>query len=199
MIEATKVRLNEQSFSYVDNDNQLTAMIISKNFTKYLKEKEKYPISDDVRELLLLSELNNEHKVLVCLDVTPSGVKENKHLSRLIADIFLSNDINCSKIDDTVISSAIINAKKAGDSIRLLMKCLMAWDEKKTMEVLADLPEPFSEISAYGKRPKLDHNKQNLAFAKSLEAKGFISSIKEKSDSIIINTFKSSDHSDEKN
>jgi hypothetical protein len=65
------------------------------------------------------------------------------------------------------------------------------------MEVFAALHEPFSKISVYGKQPKLDHNEQNLALAKLLEKKGFISSIKEKSDSIIINTFKSSNHSEE--
>lgn len=197
LAEARKVRLTEQSFSFVDNDNQLAAMLISKNFNEYLEEQEKYPISDGIRELLLSSEISNENKISICLDVTPSGAIENKQLSRLIANVFVSNEIDCSEIDDAVLSSAIMNAQTTSDSIMLLMKCLLTWDEKKTMEVLVNLPEPFSEISSYGKRPKLNHNEQNLAFAKLLEKKGFISSIKEKSDSIIINTFKSSDHSEE--
>ena len=150
-------------------------------------------------EFLLSSEISDENKISVCLDVTPAGAMESKQLSRLIADLFLSNEIDCSRINDAVLSSAIINAQTSSDSIRLLMKCLSTWDEKKTMTVLADLPEPFSEISSNGKRPKLEHNEQNLAFAKLLEKKGFISSMKEKSDSIIINTFKSSDHSEENN
>jgi hypothetical protein len=197
LTKTRRVKLTEQSFSYVVNDNQLAATLISKNFNEYLKEKEKYPISDDVRELLLSSEISNENKISICLDVTPSGATKSKQLSRLISNVLVSNEIDCSKIDDAVLSSAIINAQTASDSIRLLMKCILTWDEKKTMEVLAALPEPFSKISVYGKQPKLDHNEQNLAFAKLLEKKGFISSIKEKSNSIIINTFKSSDHSEE--
>lgn len=196
LAKTKRVRLTEQSFSYVSDDNQLASTLISKNFNEYLKEKEKYPINDDVRELLLSSEISNENKISICLDVTPSGAIESKQLSRLIANVLVSNEIDCSEIDDTVLSSAIINAQTTSDSIRLLMKCLLTWNEKKTMEVLAALPEPFSEISLYGKRPKLDHNEQNLAFAKLLEKKGFISSIKEKSDSLIINTFKSNDHSE---
>lgn len=197
LAEARKIQLTEQSFNFVGNDNQLAATLIRKNFQKYLEEKEKYPISDDVRELLLSSEISNDNKISICLDVTPSGAIKSERLSRLIANVLLSNEIDCSEIDDAVLSSAIINAQTTSDSIRLLMKCLLTWDEKKTMEVLAALPEPFSEISLYGKRPKLDHNEQNLALAKLLEKKGFISSIKEKNDSIIINTFKSSDHSEE--
>lgn len=197
LAEARKVRLTEKSFNYAGNDNQLAATLISKNFDEYLESQEIYPINDDVRELLLSSEISNENKISVCFDVTPSGAIKSEQLSRLIANVLVSNEIDYSKIDDAVLSSAIINAQTTSDSIRLLMKCILTWDEKKTMEVLAGLPEPFSKISVYGKQPKLDHNEQNLAFANLLEKKGFISSMKEKSDSIIINTFKSSDHSEE--
>jgi len=197
LTKTRRVKLTKQSFSSVGNDNQLVATLVSKNFNEYLKNQEIYPISDDVRELLLSSEISNENKISICLDVTPSGAIKSEQLSRLIANLLVLNEIDYSKIDDAVLSSAIINAQTSSDSIRLLMKCLLTWDEKKTMEVFAALHEPFSKISVYGKQPKLDHNEQNLALAKLLEKKGFISSIKEKSDSIIINTFKSSNHSEE--
>ena len=51
LAEARKVILTEPSFSFVGNDNQLAATLISKNFDKFLEEKEKYPISDDVRRI----------------------------------------------------------------------------------------------------------------------------------------------------
>ncbi len=190
------VRLNENSFIFADGDNYLTAILINKNFSEYQKEKEKYPISDDVRELLLSSEMRNENKIIVCSDVTPTGAIKSKKLSSLIASLLVSNEIDCSRFDDAVLSSAIINAQTTEDSIRLLTKCLSTWDEKKTMEVLADFPEPFSEISSYGKRPKLNNNEIHLTFARLLATKGFISSVKEEGGSIKINTFKSSDHSE---
>lgn len=191
------VTLTEQSFAFVSDDEQLTTILINKNFDTYLEEKDKYSISDDIRELLLSSEINNDDKIIICLDVTPSGVINNARLSCLIANVLISNEIDYSEIDDSVLGSAIINAEKTPESIQLLMKCLSKWDEKKTMDVLSALPEPFSEISQYGKHPKLEHNEQNLALAKVLKDKGFISSIKEKNDSIIINTFTSIDHAEE--
>lgn len=194
-----KVTLTEKSFSSAGNDNELVATLISKDFNSYIDEKEKYPINDDVRELLLSSEMSDENKIIVCSDVTPTGVIERKKLSSLIANLLSSNEIDCSKFDDTVLSSAIINAQTTEDSIRLLTKCLSIWDEKKTMEVLVDFPEPFSEISSYGKRPKLNNNEINLAFAMLLETKKFISSLKEEGGLIKINTFKSSDHSEGNN
>ncbi|MDD3814728.1 MAG: hypothetical protein PHZ02_08780 [Desulfocapsaceae bacterium] len=194
-----KVTLTEKSFSSAGNDNKLVATLISKDFNSYIDEKEKYPINDDVRELLLSSEMSDENKIIVCSDVTPTGAIERKKLSRLIARLLASNEIDCSKFDDTVLSSAIINAQTIEDSIQLLTKCLSIWDEKKTMAVLADFPEPFSEISSYGKRPKLNNNEINFAFAMLLKTKDFISSLKEEGGSIKINTFKSSDHSEGNN
>ncbi|MGZ5007840.1 MAG: P-loop NTPase fold protein, partial [Methylobacter sp.] len=189
------VRLNEESFSVVSDDSQLAAILISKNFNAYLKEKDKYPIGDDVRELLLSSEISDENKTTVCRDVSTQSVIANKQLSRLIANVLVVNDVDCSGIDDTVLSSAIVNAQTSSDSIQILMKCLLtlAWDKEKTMAVLANLPEPFCEISSYGKQPKLEHNEINLAFVRLLKNKGFISSVKEKYGSIKIYTFKSSD------
>jgi hypothetical protein len=195
IVEEGKVSLTEDSFSFVNHDNQLVAKLISRNFDSYLKGKEIYPISDDVRGLLLSSEININNKIKVCIDVTPSGSLENKQLSLLVANLLISNEIDCSKFDDVVLTSAIINAQTSSDSIQLLMKCLSIWDEQKTMKVLADLPRPFSEISLYGKRPKLINNEINFAFARLLETKGFISSLKEGRGTIKINTFKSSDHS----
>lgn len=196
LVKERKVILTKESFNYAADDNQLTATLISKNIDEYLKEKEKYPIDDDVREFLLSSEISYKNKIIVCLDVTPNGAINSKPLSCSISGLLLSNEADYSKFDDSILSAAIVNAQTSSDSIRLLMKCILTWDEKKVMEVLAKLPEPFSEISTYGKRPRLDNNEINLTFAKLLEKKGFISSVKVEDDSIKINTFNSSDHSD---
>jgi len=190
------VILTADSFDFAGNDAQLVAKLISNDFNAYLKQQEIYSINDDVCELLLLSEITDENKVAVCLEVTSQGVIESEQLSQLIANVLVANDVDCSKVDDAVLSSAIVNAQNISDSIRLLMKCLPKWEQIKVIEVIAGLPKPFSEISVYRKRPKIDNNKVNLAFAKLLEEKGYISSINEKGDSIIINTFKSSSHSE---
>ena len=190
-----KVELTEMSFDYAADHNPLAATLISENFNDYLEEKDKYPISDDVRELLLSSKISNENKIIICLDVTPSGAIANKKLSRLIANLLVLNQIECSKIDDEVLSSAIINAQTSSDSIRLLTKYLSSWDERLTMEVLAALPDPFCNISSYGKNAKLENNTINLEFARLLKTKAFISSIREGDRYIKIYTYKSSDHS----
>lgn len=191
-----KVILTKESFDYAASDSQLVATLIGKNIDEYIKEKEEYQIGDDVRELLLSSEISYKNKIFLCLDVTPSGAANSKQLSRLIADLLISNEIDCSNFDTSVLTSAITNAHRVQDSIMLLIKCLPIWDEKKVMGTLAMLPEPYSKISIYGKCPKLDYNEINMALANLLTEKDFVSSVTLENHLIKINTYKSSDHSE---
>jgi len=189
------VRLAEESFAYAVGNDELKSILISKNFDEYKKNRDQYQIDDDVRKLLLSSEITDKNKVSICLDVTPQGASANKQLSQLIANVLVANNVDCSTIDIGVLSSAIIKAQNPSDSIKLLMKCIPHWDEEITMRVLAELPPPYNEISLYGKHPRLKRNELNLEFAKILETRNFISSIKEGDREIKINTFKSSGHS----
>jgi len=88
------VKLNEKSFAYVSHDSKLCSLLISKNFKEYTKDKEAYPIDDDVRELLLTSEITDKDKVSICLDVTPDGAQSSECLSRLISTTLLSNNVD---------------------------------------------------------------------------------------------------------
>lgn len=190
-----RVVLSDKSFSYAGSNSQLISMLIINSFNEYLKRKDNYPINNDVRELLLESEINDANKNTILLDVTPSGITENKTLSRLIARLLISIEIDCSEFDNAVLASAIVNAQETRDSIKLLIKCIPTWTEEQTMDVITDLPEPFNEISSYGNRTKINNNKLNLELSKLLKEKDFIATFEEKGKFIIINTFESSDHS----
>jgi len=61
------------------------------------------------------------------------------------------------------------------------------------MDVLGQLPTPFSEITEYGKIPKLPKTPTNFQLAKLLEKNRIISSVTEQENKIKINTFKSPD------
>lgn len=196
LINAKKIKLTIESFSFIDDNTILLALLISKNIDIYFREKEKYIINDDVRELLLSSEINNEYKVNISYEVTPSCAANSKQLARLISNVLVSNEVDYSKFDYAVLSSVIINSQSTSNAIKILIKCMPNLNEEQAFKIIQALPEPFSEISEYGKRPKLELTPENMELAKILEQKGFVSSIKEKIGFVTINTFKSSDHSD---
>jgi len=91
-----KIRLNEKSFNSAKNDELLLSLLISSNLKEYLTNKEKYQITDTVREKLLSFDMSNEQKMPICIDVTPEGVKANKKLSRYVADLIKLPDVDCA-------------------------------------------------------------------------------------------------------
>lgn len=189
LINENIVILSEESFNVVSTNDQFTSGLISKNFNIYKDNQENYPISDDIRELLLSSTISNEDKIIVCLDVTPKGANESKRLSQLISNVLLNYEVDLSLVNDEVLSLAILNAKNTSCSIKLLIKCFPILNESMVMGIIAKLPEPYSEIASNGKRPKLDYTEENLEFANILKEKEYISSVKEKGSSIVINTY----------
>jgi hypothetical protein len=193
------VRLTEESFNSVREDEELISILISNGIAEYLKKKEDYPINDTVREKLLCSDIRDDYKILICQDVSLSGAKSSNQLSKVLAEIIKLPEADCDLFDNEIISLAIINAENTSDSIRILSKCIPSLDEKWTMNVLAQLPTPFNEIALYGKLPKIPNTNQNLEFAKLLVSQKFVSSIKEMKDVIKVNTFKSPDHSERNN
>lgn len=186
------IQLSEESFKFAENDELLLFHLVRSNIDELLSNKPKYPITDTVREKLLSSGMNIQQQLEIVKDVTPSGARASKQLSRLIAAILKQPEADCNLYDDEVISSAIVNAQNVEDSILILMKCI-SWDLKRTMGVLEQLPAPYSEIAEFGKRPKLPKTSTNRQFAKHLEAQQFISSSTDNDEYIRINTFKPSD------
>jgi hypothetical protein len=187
------IRLNEKSFNSAKNDELLLSLLIGSNVKEYLINKEKYPITDTVREKLLSFDMSNEQKMQICIDVTPEGVKANKKLSRYVADVIKLPDVDCALFNNEVVTSAIVHAQNIDDSLQILIKCIPAWDVEITMNVLGQLPTPFSEITEYGKSPKLPKTTTNCKLAKLLEENKIVSSVTEKENNIKINTFKSPD------
>ena len=188
------VRLNEKSFAYASDDNKLLAILISKNFDIYVDNKDEYIIDDDVRELLLLSDLSDEKKLNICADVTPMGANKSEELPCLIADLLVTNKVDCTKLNQEVLALAIIRAKDSETSIMLALKCIPDWSEEITFGVFSKLPAPYNKIANYRQQAKLTNNVYNVGLANLLKEKGFVSSISVSSKHIKINTFKSSDH-----
>jgi hypothetical protein len=94
------------------------------------------------------------------------------------------------------LANVIGTAPTKTGSIQLLIKCIPWWNEKQTMDVLSKLGEPYSDIAAYGTRPKLANNETNRELSKLLVSEKIVSTINDKEDEgfIRFNTWKSPDH-----
>lgn len=193
LIKEKAVELSESTFKFLKDDGLLLAMLLGFNISEYLSNKESYPISDDIRAKLLNYNMNTKQRTEICLDATPEGVIANRELARHIAELLKLSDTDYSLFDSRVITSVITCVQSIDTSIKILTKCLPGLDKKLILETLAQLPEPYSEISEHGKSPKIPDTPINRQLATLLVEYGVVSSISDKKESIRINTFKSPD------
>lgn len=187
------VELSASTFESVKDDVMLAAMLLGHNVPEYIANKQKYPITDDIRSKLLVYNMSTKQRNEICLDATPEGVIANKELAKRIAELLTLSDIDYSPFDSRVIASVIASVRQTDTSIKILMKCLPAWDRELIMKTLEQLPAPYSYITEYGKSPKIPDTTTNRQFVKLLVEHGIVSSFSEKKDSIRINTFKTPD------
>tara|TARA_R110002072_G_scaffold136124_2_gene278249 strand:- start:235811 stop:239416 length:3606 start_codon:yes stop_codon:yes gene_type:complete len=197
LARSERVRLTKSSFlTALEIDEDLCALLIEKGAATYFASKDEYPINDDIRGLLLRSDLSADRKTEICHDVTLSGVISNRVLAKDLAEYLASDDISCTKIDSEVMIALIKGAQSTENSIRLLNKIIPRLNEGDFMAVITTLPSPYSEIAAYGKRPKFAKTAVNSKLAELLKSRGFISTFTDHNGSIKINTFHNADHSE---
>ena len=187
------VTLTDESYAFAEDDEELFYILIVTNIKEYLANKDKYPITDHVREKLLSLTLSDEQRIQIIRDVTLSGVQTSGKLFHLVEELIKLPEMDCSLFNGDVVSYVIVNAQNIEDGLRIFMKCIPHWDKKMVMSVLGQLQAPFNEIPEYGKITKISRTPINQQFAELLETHKIISSITEKDDAIRINTFKTSD------
>src|SRR5690606_19846800 len=134
------------------------------------------------------SALTVSQKFDICQQIQLEELMLDKNLTEIMSNLIASNDIDYTVLDRAIMRQLIAQAGSASTSIRLLTKCIHSWSEESLMEAISHLPEPYCDIAAYGKRPKLPKTMENGSFSETLKSKGFISSIKYGDDTIQINT-----------
>lgn len=195
--EKIKIFINKNKAALTDRtleaaariDSYVTYLLVKSNIIKYFEEKDKYYIDDDVRLLLLESNIETDYKVSICHDVSSDGSLK-KELAKNVLQVLSKKDVDCSNISDDVLTAAIISTTLNEDFIRLLIKCIPNWSEDFTMSVISRLPHPYKWIASYKKRPSLLKTDLTLEFADLLKHRNFISSVTIRETKIVINTKK---------
>lgn len=185
------ISFNIDSFEYAkDYDFFINFILI--NIDVFIKNKDIYEIESNTIKQLLISDITDKYKTeLVYLlnwnDIDESG---DLKLASVLAILFQKHDIELAKIDNELMQWICYSNKDINTAIELILKFIEFWDEDGTFNVLGRLPEPYCNISNYGKRPKIDKTDLNLKFAKALHRRHFISSMPVEDFVIQINTKK---------
>jgi hypothetical protein len=191
LVETKVVKLNEKSFNFSEDDQELRVCLIVNNLQEYFRKESDYPLEDEVKEAIVFSNIENSSKIKIARNISPTAVDQSRRLSLLISEFLVLPHITISDFSASVVSGCIINAKDTKTSILILSKAIGVFSNADILALLSQLPEPYSEIAEYGKSPKLPKTDENVGVAELLKAHEIISSFKDDGDKIRLHTFKS--------
>ncbi|MHB8714117.1 MAG: YobI family P-loop NTPase [Trichloromonadaceae bacterium] len=193
LIDEGKIIFTKESLDALADNWDLQVRFVAANIDTYLEDPDTFALDDDFREELLRSEIDNVAKLGIVELMDLGAVAGLPERSALVGTIINNTDANISNLNGSIAQSLIIHSTPIATQISLLNKyhSLMADDEVR--HVLANLPEPFSEIKTGYNTPRLKNTPENQILVRWLDSRNIISSWSESSffsDNIRVNLYR---------
>ena len=176
LIAEGKIAFTKESLDALADNRELQTLFVATNINTYLASPDSFALDDDFREELLRSEIDNLAKLGIVELMDLGALVGLPKRSALIGPIINGTDFDISKFDGSVAQSLITNSAPIATQISLFNKYQSLMTDDEVRHVLANLPEPFSEIKPGYKTPRLNNSPENLDLVKWLDSRNIISS-----------------------
>ncbi|MBC2656790.1 hypothetical protein H7A76_15225 [Pseudomonas sp. MSSRFD41] len=184
------VRLNEKSFAMSEASTALRKTLIIKNFETYKGGISQYPLSPEIKGLLLASPLPLDQKCYLLINLTVDELNADASLVQYAGQVLGREDLNERAFDLSLISYCLTHVKEKSKRKDILYNFVDILSAEEILSALSGLDYPYSDLSQRKKRPKLENTEQNRRFAESLNRRNIISSIKDEGSVIRLNTYR---------
>ena len=176
LISEVKVTLSKESLDALSDNRGLQVLLVATNIDTYLADSDIFALDDGFREDLLRTEIDSVAKLEIVKLMDLGVLVDLPERSALIGPIIDSTTANKFSLSGGIAQSLIIHSAPIATQISLFNKfqSLMADDEVR--HVLANLPQPFSEIGVGYKAPLLVSSPENRSLVKWLDSRNIISS-----------------------
>lgn len=168
----------------------LSVKLIEKNKSDFFKNMAAYELdTDDVSDLLNSERITTSEKLLVVHTVNEELIVENQNALRAVGQLVLKRaELNITG----ALLSALLKTPALSTEQRIkIFNLKHAQVNSEGIDAfLYSLEEPYPDIAGSGKRPLIDNNKYNAAFAENLKSKNYISSFDQEKNGIRISTFR---------
>ena len=187
LVENEVVSLNKDSYAFAKEFDFLT-QFIARNIDAFMSKVGEYDLDRDTVKKLILSDIPTQHKaeLVYLLDYSDFDNKLVPELSK----VFLEKNLNLNTIDAAFLQWISCSTGNLETALKLIITFIEFLNENETFEIFKNLGEPYSSISQYGKRPKIDNSVSNAKLADLLKRKKFVSSWSVKGSKIQIITKK---------
>lgn len=176
LIEERKITFSKEALESLDANTDLPVLFVAKNIEAYLTDPDMFGLDDVFREGLLQADITDDDKRRIIDLIDLSTLTELPKRSALIGPIIDRTNVRISGIDAAKARSLILNSRPIETQISLFNKFHPTMTIDEARELLAALPDPFSEITTGYHTPRLPRSDENRALVQWLETRGIISS-----------------------
>ncbi|WP_294255441.1 ATP-binding protein [uncultured Comamonas sp.] len=194
LVSEQKIELTKENLQFLSNFIDLQVLFVASNINSYIDDPDALALDDKFRESLLRTNISTSDKQKVVLLMDMKAIVNLPERAALIGPIINSIDEELPQIDANIAKSVIINSHPDETKISLFNRYHSVFSDDEVREVLAALPEPFSEIKIGFNRPRLENTPVNIHFLTWLDSRNIISSWSESSflfeNKLIVNLYR---------
>lgn len=179
LVSEQKIELTKENLQSLSNSIELQVLFVASNINMYIDDPDALALDDEFREDLLRANISTSDKQKVVLLMDMKAIVNLPERAALIGPIINSIDEKLPQIDANIAKSIISNSLPVETTISLFNRYHTVLSDDEVREILAILPEPFSDIKIGFNRPRLENTPVNIDFLTWLVSRDIISSWKE--------------------
>lgn len=176
LIDEGKITFSKESLDALVESGELQVLFVAANVSAYLANPDIFALDDGFREELLQSKIDDAAKLKIIELMDFSTLVDLPARAALIGPIIKNSGAKISNLDAGGVQSIIKNSKPIATQISLFNKFHSLLTNDEVRHVLANLPQPFSEIRTGYTTPKLKNNAENIQLVMWLDSRNIISS-----------------------
>lgn len=185
-----RVSFNEKSYSSASTSNELMAALVERHFNRYAASAEDYPLTIDVKLMLLSSIAGDGETCAVVKWITLDELKATTTAVEQVSHYFATHELTVEGFDREVVVYCLENCQQSDVIIKVLYNFVDELTDEEVCSALGTAPEPYFHFIKGGTRQKLLLTDKNLKFLKVLELRHIISSIRVEGEFIRVNAYR---------
>ncbi|MFS8116270.1 ATP-binding protein [Rhizobium jaguaris] len=176
LIEERKITFSKETLESLDVNTDLPVLFVADNIEAYLTSPDMFGLDDAFRDGLLQADITDDDKRAIIDLIDLNTLTELPKRAALIGPILNRTNVSISGLDAAKARALILNSGLVGTQISLFNKLHSTMTVDEARQVLAALPDPFSEITTGYHTPRLPRSDENRALVQWLDTREIISS-----------------------
>ena len=176
LIDEGKITFTKESLDALADNRNLQVIFVAANIDTYLADPDDFALDEDFLEDLLRSEINHASKLKIVEIMDLEALVGLPDRSALIGSILVNTAANIPNLNGSIAQSLVEHSTPIATQISLFNKYHSLMTNDEVRHVLANLPQPFSEIKTGYNKPRLENSTENQVLVRWLDSRSIISS-----------------------